>query len=66
VVKEMTLPTVLRKRRIFMVVPELTVVRLSLLDLPGVRFVSLMAVLPPQFLVRLLRQLRLLVFRLQL
>jgi hypothetical protein len=66
VVKAMILRTELRKRRIFMAVPEVTVVRLSLLDLPGVRFVSLMVVLPPQFLVRHLHQLRLLVFRLLL
>jgi hypothetical protein len=66
VAKAMILRTELRKRHIFMVVPELTVVRLSLLDLPGVRFVSLTVVLPLQFLVRRLRQLRLLVFRLLL
>jgi hypothetical protein len=66
VVKAMILRTELRKRHIFTAVPEVTVVRLSLLDLPGVRFVSLMVVPPPQFLVRRLRQLRLLVFRLLL
>ena len=49
---------VLRKRRIFMVVLELTVVRLSLLDLRGVRFVSLMVVQLLQFRVRLPLQLQ--------
>jgi hypothetical protein len=63
VVKAMILRTELRKHHIFMVVLEMTVVRLSLLDLPGVRFVLLMVVLPPQFLELRRRQLRVLVFR---
>jgi hypothetical protein len=62
----MTLPTVLRKRRIFMVVPELTVVRVFLAVFLGVLFVSLMAVQLRLYLVRLPHLLLLQVLRLLL
>jgi hypothetical protein len=53
VVKVTITQLVSKKLPISMVAPEMTVVELSPLDLPGVRFVSLMVVQPPQFLVRL-------------
>jgi hypothetical protein len=66
VVKVMMLPTVLRKRRIFMAALEMTVVRMFLVVFLGVLFVSLMVVQLQQFQERLPHLLLLLVLHLLL